>query len=125
MTNVMAILLNGVAQLEYDRNKPLPDHQAASLDKMDKKMDAGIELDEGLVTNPEIQQRAQFVAANLVHAIKGNDEAMAAALCSYLADRLPDLKQVKIDEGDEGMVIDLIFDEDYKKQAAVDIPKLH
>lgn len=125
MTNIMAILLNGVAQLEYDRSKPLPDHQAASLDKMDKKMDAGIELDEGLVTNPEIQQRAQFVAANLVHAIKSNDEAMAAALCSYLADRLPDLKQVKIDEGDEGTVINLVFDENYKKQAAVDIPKLH
>lgn len=125
MTNIMAILLNGVAQLEYDRSKPLPDHQAAYLDKMDKKMDDGIELNAGLVMSPEIQQRAQFVAANLVHAIKSNDEAMAAALCSYLADRLPDLKQVKINGGDESMVIDLVFDEDYKKQAAVDIPKLH
>ena len=42
MKTIFAVLLNGIAQIEYDRNKPLPDYQAAYLDKMDKKMDAGI-----------------------------------------------------------------------------------
>lgn len=125
MSSIMAVLLNGVAQLEYDRDKPLPDHQALYLDKMDEKLEKGIELDDGMVANPDLQQRAQFVAANLVHAIKSNDEAMAAAMCSWLATRMPDLKQVKIDESEEGMLIDLVFDEDYKKQVAVDIPRLH
>ena len=42
MNNIMAVFLNGIAQLEYDRDKLLPDHQAAYLDKMDARMDAGI-----------------------------------------------------------------------------------
>ena len=121
----MAVLLNGVAQLEYDREKPLPDHQIVYLDKMDRKMDAGIELGDERITNPDLQQRAQFVAANLAHAIKVNDESMAAALCAYLAVRISDLKQVKLDEEGEDMSIDLVFDEDYKKQVAIDVPKLH
>ena len=28
----MAVFLNGIAQLEYDRNKLMPDHQAAYLE---------------------------------------------------------------------------------------------
>ena len=125
MSKIMAVLLNGVAQLEYNRQKSLPDHQAVYLDKMDSKMDAGIELGDERITKPDLQQRAQFVAANLAHAIKTNDESMAAALCAYLAVRISDLKQVKLDEKDGEMSIDLVFDEDYKKQVAVDIPKLH
>ena len=37
MSNIMAVLLNGIAQLEYDRNTELPDHQAVYLEKMDEK----------------------------------------------------------------------------------------
>ena len=98
----MAVLLNGIAQLEFDRNKPLPEHQALYLE-----------------INPDINQRAQFVAANLVHAIKSDEEAKAASLCTYLAIRLPELKQVKINDTHEEVTIDLVFDEDYKNQVAV------
>lgn len=125
MSNLMAVLLNGVAQLEYDRGRALPDHQAAYLEKMDRKMGEGILVDGETVIGPDIDQRARFVAANLVHAIKSSDEAKAAAMCSWLASRLPDLKQVKIDDSEEDVTIDLVFDEDYKKQVAVDFPKLH
>lgn len=122
----MAVILNGIAQLEYDRDKPLPPHQGAYLDKMDEKMGRGIQIGEETIADPDESQRAQFVAANLVHAIKSDDEAMAAALCSWLADRLPDLQQVKIDESESGEIsIDLVFDEVYRKQVAVELPKLH
>lgn len=121
MSNIMAVLLNGIAQLEYDRLRPLPDHQAVYLDKMDRKMDAGIMLGEESVTEPDLEQRAQFVAANLAHAIKTNDETTAAAMCTYLANRLPDLKQVKIIDADGHISIDLVFDEEYKKQVAVQL----
>lgn len=117
----MAVLLNGVAQLEYDRSRELPDHQLLYLDKMDEKMDLGIQLGETGVENPDINQRAQFVAANLVHAIKGDNEPVAASLCSYLAIRLPDLKQVKITENGNEVSIELVFDEDYKKQVPVQL----
>lgn len=125
MSHIMAVLLNGLAQLEYDRNKPLPDYQALYLDKMDTRMDEGIRIGETSIVNPDRNQRAQFVAANLLHAIKNNDEPLAAALCSYLAVRLPELKQVRIEEDQQDISIELIFDEDYRKQVAVPFVNLH
>ena len=125
MNNLMAVFLNGIAQLEYDRNKLLPDHQAAYLDKMDAKMDAGIFLDGEMVANPDLNQRTRFAAANLASALKNNDESMAAAMCSYMAIRMPELKQVKIEDDDGEISIELIFDEEYRKQVAVDFTGLH
>ena len=125
MSNLFAVLLNGIAQLEYDRDKPLPPYQAAYLDKMDTKMDAGILIGDTTIKDPDINQRAQFVAANLHNAIKSDDEEMSAALCSWLANRLPDLKQVKMNETNDQVSIDLVFDEDYGKQAAVTLSKLN
>jgi hypothetical protein len=125
MNNVMAVFLNGIAQLEYDRDRLLPDHQAAYLDKMDAKMDAGILVGNETVTEPDQNQRTQFAAANLAHALQAQDEAVAAAMCSYLAIRLPDLKQVKIEYEDGEISIEFIFDEPYRKQVAVDFSGLH
>ena len=125
MNNVMAVFLNGIAQLEYDRDRLLPDHQAAYLDKMDAKMDAGILVGNETVTEPDQNQRTQFAAANLAHALRAQDEAVAAAMCSYLAIRLPDLKQVKIEDEDGEISIEFIFDEPYRKQVAVDFSGLH
>jgi len=125
MSSLFAVLLNGIAQLEFDRNKPLPDYQGAYLEKMDRKMDDGIMLGDDEINNPDLGQRAQFVAANLAHAIKSNDEAMCAAMTSWLATRLPDLKQVKLAEANGEISIDLVFDEDYVQQIAVPFPKLH
>ena len=125
MSQIMAVLLNGLAELEYDRQKPLPDYQAVYLDKMDTRMDAGIRIGEGSIVNPDLNQRAQFVAANLLHAIRNNDEPLAAALCSYLAVRLPDLKQIKIEDDQQNVSIELVFDEDDRKQVAVPFTHFH
>ena len=125
MSNIMAVLLNGIAQLEYDRERLLPDHQAAYLDKMDEKMKDGILLGEETVSNPDLNQRTQFAAGNLVHALKTGDESMAAAMCSYLAIRLPELKQVLIEDHGEQVSIEFIFDQEYRKQVAVDFTARH
>ena len=123
MSEIMAVLLNGIAQIEYHRRKVLPDHQGAYLDKMDRRMDEGIEADGGLVANPDRLQRAQFIAGNLVHAIKTNDEELAAAMTTYLADRLPDLKQVKIRDQEGEVAVELVFDEEYVRQFPVQFGK--
>ena len=125
MSNLLGVLINGIAQLEYDRDKPLPDHQAVYLEKMDEKMKLGIEIGNEVIENPDINQRAQFVAANLLNAMQTGNEEMSAALCTWLANRLPDLKQVKYNEDGEEVSIDLVFDEDYGKQAAVTFSKLN
>jgi hypothetical protein len=121
----MAVMLNGIAQLEYDRNKLLPAHQMAYLDKMDAKMDDGILLGNETVTNPDQDQRTRFAAANLVHALKSDDAEMAAAMCSYLAIRLPELKQVRIEDVEEQVSIEFVFDEAYRRQVAVDFKPMH
>ena len=122
---MMAVFLNGIAQLEYDRDKLMPDHQAAYLDKMDTRMDAGIFLDGETIMNPDQNQRTRFAAANLASALQSADESVAAAMCSYLAIRLPELKQVKIDDNEGEITIELIFDEEYRKQVAVEFTGLH
>jgi hypothetical protein len=116
----MAVLLDGIAQIELDRGKPLPDHQGAYLDKMDRRMDEeGLYLDGERVTAPSQAQKAQFIAANLAHAIVSNNEAQAAAFTTYLAVRMPELKQVKIRREDDGFAIELDFEQDYVKQHPV------
>jgi hypothetical protein len=120
MSNIMAVLLDGIAQLEYDRDKPLPLHQAAYLDRMDARMDEGILLGDETIVSPDLNQRAQFVAGNLVHAFNTGDEQLAGAMCSWLALRLPDLKQVRIQTDAGEVSIELVFDEAYRRQVAVD-----
>lgn len=124
MSNIMAVLLNGIAQLEFDRNKVLPPQQELYLDKMDQQMDEGIQVGDSVIPRPDLNQRAQFVAGNLASAIINDQEASAAALCTYLAIRLPELKQVKISDSNENNVdlsIELVFDEEYQKQISVQL----
>ncbi|MFV2058876.1 MAG: hypothetical protein ACC707_20640 [Thiohalomonadales bacterium] len=119
MSNLVAVLFNGIAQFEFDRERSLTPQQSLYLTKMDSKMDEGIQMDSSFITKPDINNRTQYVAANLANAIIHNDEATCSALCSYLAVRLPELKQVKIDEKDGEISIELVFDEDYQKQVPV------
>lgn len=117
----MAVMLNGIAQLEYHRDKPLQDHQELYLQKMDEKMTKGIQLGEEYIQNPDLQQRTQFVAANLADAIVRNEEQVCAALMAYLAKHHPGLHQVKINNhnNSEHMTIELVYDEAYQKQVPV------
>lgn len=121
MSRIMAVLLDNIAQIEFDRSKQMPDYQGAYLEKMDQRMDAeGIDLDGERVPAPSEAQKAQFIAANLASAIVSDNEAQAAAFTTYLAVRLPELKQVKIRrEGDDGFAIELDFEKDYVKQQPV------
>ncbi|WP_295879262.1 hypothetical protein [uncultured Thiohalocapsa sp.] len=121
MARLMAVLLDNIAQIEFDRSKQLPDYQGAYLDKMDQRMDTeGIDLDGARVQAPSQAQKAQFIAANLANAIVADNESQAAAFTTYLAVRLPELKQVKIRrEGDDGFAIELDFEHDYIQQQPV------
>lgn len=123
MSNMMAVLLNGVAQLEYDRDKPLTDYQSTYLEKMDAKMDEGIEIDGTFISNPADNEKAQFVVANLLSAMKSDNAGLTSALCTYIADGMPDLKQLLIEEINGEVSVDFVFDEEYKGQAAVEFTK--
>ena len=121
MSDSMVVLLNGEALFEYDRTIQLPRQQQEYLDRMDQQMDQGIKLGNETVVNPDQQQRAQFVAFTLLNAIEDDNEAVIAAMNSYLAVRYPDLKQVKadIDQNTRKVMFDLIFDQEHKNQVKV------
>jgi len=120
MNNIMAVLLNDIAQLEYDRDRPLSDYQETYLNSMDDKMDQqGIDIDGVRVDNPDTNQKIQFVAANLLSAMRSDNEGLTSALCTWLATRIPDLKQIKYTDKNGDVTIDLVFDEDYKGQVQV------
>ena len=120
MNNIMAVLLNDIAQLEYDRDRPLSDYQETYLNAMDDKMDQqGIDIDGVRVEDPDTNQKIQFVAANLLSAMRSDNEGLTSALCTWLATRIPDLKQIKYTDKNGDVTIDLVFDEDYKGQVQV------
>lgn len=121
MSNIMAVLLNGTAQIEYNRDISLPGKQREYLDRMDQDMDEGIQLGNQYVENPNQIQRAQFIALHLVQSLLADNEQHIAASCAYLAERLTDLKQVKaVTKPDGAIGIDLVFTEDYKNQVKVE-----
>ncbi|UCE88551.1 MAG: hypothetical protein JSW10_09410 [Pseudomonadota bacterium] len=125
MEDIMAVVIDGAVKVNYDRNKPLPGLQRRFLDKMDQDMDEGIALGDKAVTAPDQLQRALYVANHLVNALFDDNDALIAASCAYLANRLPDLKQVKVTSHDGEMLIDLVFDEPHKPESTIEFVKPH
>ena len=123
MTDSLVVVLDGVSQLEYRHSTPLAESQREYLDKLDRRMDAGIELGGRRIESPDALQRAQFVALQLLQAVEAGNEAVAAATCAYLANRLPDLKQVRATTRAGLMTFDLVFDRAYAKEVKVEFMK--
>jgi hypothetical protein len=119
MNDKLVVLFNGQAVVEYDRGKRLPGHQRQYLDRMDADMDAGIDLNGEAIDAPDAVQRAKFVAMHMVQALLDEHDAMIAAGCAYLANRLPELKQVKVVQQGEDLMLDLIFDQAHDNQVVV------
>jgi hypothetical protein len=117
----VVILVNGELQVEYDRAKPLPEAQRGYLDRMDDKMSAGVMLGGEQVPRPDVLQRAQFVAIQVLEALGNGNDALVAAGCAWLATRLPDLTQVKARLVDGGFSAELVFDEPYVREEAVQV----
>lgn len=118
---VLTVVVNGEAVLRYDRRLALPPQQLAYLDAMDRRMERGVPLDQSLVADPDPLQRARFVALQLWNAMRSEDEAPIAAACAWLANRIPELRQVRFELQPQGPHIDLVFDRDYVKEVRVDL----
>ena len=110
---VLTIVVNGQPVLQYDRRKSLAARQRLFLDHMDRDMDGGITMGGAYIEQPDLPARARFVAISLLDALDAGNDGLAAASCAYLALRLPDLKQVKMDRHQGQVHIDLVFDEHY------------
>ena len=120
---VLTVVVNGQPALQYDRRKPLAARQRLFLDHMDRDMDAGITLNGARIEQPDLPTRARFVAISLLDALDAGNDGLTAASCAYLALRLPELKQVKLDRHQGQAHIDLVFDQDYVPTQAVQFIK--
>lgn len=116
---MLTVVMNGQAVIEYDRRKPLASRQRLFLDHMDRDMDSGFNLDGRQEASPDLLTRARFVATSLVQALEAQNDSVAAATCAYLAVRLPELKQVRADNKEGQVHIDLVFDEPHVQTQTV------
>jgi len=121
--SILVAVVNGDSEIEYDRSKPLAERQLSYLEKMDEKMDMGIPSGQGNIFAPDQKQKAQFVADQLMMAIKTDDEQLISASMAYLATRLPELKQVTSKEKDGQQQITLIYDREYSAPQEVKFVK--
>ena len=115
-SEILVIQVNGNPILEYDRGKELSDAQQQSLKLMEEKLDLGLELGDQHIEHPNLEQKVQFVSANLVSALLNDEETIAAAAGAYLAHTLPDLKQLKAVEQNGEIGIELIFDREFQAE---------
>ena len=113
-------MLEGALIARYDRAKPLTEKQRTYLDALDCKMDAGLHVGGQFIAAPDRLQRAQSIALMLIQALEQHQEAIVAAASSYLAIRLPDLKQVHAVRRQEGIMVDLVFDRPYAQESKIE-----
>jgi hypothetical protein len=84
---------------------------------MDTRMDAGIELEGEQIAEPDIEARVKFVSQNLAMGLLEGNDQVAAAMCTWLGVRRPELQQVKISLGELGVTVDLDYETPYEKPA--------
>ncbi len=114
MGDVMGVLVDDQPQLEFDRDRPVPQEHLEHLALMDHKMDGGIVLEGQAFAEPDLDARTRFVAANLANALAKGKDNLAMALTTWLGVRRPDLKQVKITSGELGFTVDLDCESSYR-----------
>lgn len=115
MSDKVGFLLEGQEVLTYDRSQVLPDKQREYLDIIDAQMNEGFVLSDQKVENPNLQQKTQFVALNLVQALLKEDDNTAIIMFTYLVNRMPELKQAKAktktSESGDQIGVEFVFDE--------------
>ncbi len=114
-SEMLHIIINDTVLLEYDRNKPIPEEQYKYLDQMDAKMKDGITLGKDKIDKPNTLQCAQYIANSLISALFEEDYNLGIALCTYLAQRIPDLQQVKAVGEKNEVSVEFIFDRSLEK----------
>ncbi|MCK5648752.1 MAG: hypothetical protein KAI22_07715 [Gammaproteobacteria bacterium] len=116
MSDKVGFLLDGQEVLTYDRSQVLPDKQREYLDIIDARMNEGFVLSDQQVDKPNLQQKTQFVALNLVQSLLKEDDKTAIIMFTYLVNRMPELKQAKAksktsESGLQQVGVEFVFDE--------------
>jgi len=104
----LTVFINDENVYEFNRELSLIDEQLAFLEKMDSDMDNGIKVNGELLASPNKQQRATFVAMNLIKALQQENEAIITASCTYLINRFSELLEVHANDYGKTIKIELV-----------------
>lgn len=108
MSEHLTIFINNQPVYEHERTLQLDDDKLAFLDKMDSDMQRGIRIRGELITEPDADQRAQFVAMNLLKALKQENHAIISASLAYLLSRCPGLIEIHANDREGYVEIELV-----------------
>lgn len=107
---IVNIVVNEQTVMQYDRNKKPSAEQFAYIDGMDKQMDEGIEVGGAFHQKPDPVVKSQFVSQQLLIALAAKNYSLAAAMCTWLSERLPELVRVQAKGTlQQSMQVDLVF----------------
>ncbi|MBK8454094.1 MAG: hypothetical protein WAQ53_07840 [Thiofilum sp.] len=106
---LVTIVVNDQAVMQYDRRKQPSSEQFAYIDNMDKQMDQGIEIAGTFHKKPDPVVKSQLVAQHLLIALADKNYSLAAAMCTWLSERMPELIKVQASGTVESMRVDLVF----------------
>ncbi len=98
------MLLNIIID-DYSMNLEVPDEiqdsLADSIDRLDRSMDRGFQLGREWLERPDLRQRCQLAADKLLTALETDNKQMAILSASYILNKLPDTRRVRIDNSGE------------------------
>lgn len=107
----LTVFVNDQAVFEYDKETNFEEQKLEFLDKMDSDMDRGIKINGELISSPDHQQRARFVAMNLIKALQQDDQPIISASCAYLTNRQSELIEVHAKDQGNAVNIELIAEQ--------------
>lgn len=103
--NKILLLVNNQVAFDFDKVVTLEKNQLSFLDKMDADMAKGVKINGQSISEPDKNQRATFVVMNLIRALQQENETVVTASCSYIANRLPDIEEVHVNEHESGIKV--------------------
>lgn len=117
--STFVVVWNSKKELEYFRDRPLNQKQQDDIIATDKKLDLGFHIAGQHIPKPSDQDKAVFMANQLVIALDKNDEASIAIACTFLATKYTYLQQLKITTHEDRISIELINDKEYTEQTPI------
>lgn len=116
----MIVQVDGKVVLEYDRRKPLNKKQKEDLSLIDEQLSQDFKVKKHADLKPDPLKSTELIACALIKALQTGNDHVTAASCAWLANRIPELRQVKAKtEDSDSISIELVFNRGYQPEQTI------